>query len=169
MLKLVGASKGQLWATLIGSIFILGVGIVDDIRGMRVRNKFFAQVIAALFLCFCGYSVRSISLPLLGTINLGIIVGTLFTILWIVGLTNALNIIDGLDGLASGIALIAAVALGFIAAFNGLFFVVLLCTVLVGSLTAFLLFNFNPARVFLGDTGSLFLALPWLPFPLPVP
>jgi len=157
LLSTITGMRAQLWAILIGGLCILGVGIMDDTRGMRIRHKFFSEAAVALFLCFCGFSVQSVTLPFLGTIHFGALLGAILTILWIVGLTNALNIIDGLDGLASGIALIAALGLGFIAAINGAVFVVLLCTALAGSLAAFLLFNFHPARIFLGDTGSLFL------------
>jgi len=101
--------------------------------------------------------IQSVTLPFLGTIYLGPVLGFALTLLWIVGITNAFNFIDGLDGLATGVALISTVALGFIAAMNGAVFVALLCTALAGSLIAFLIFNFHPARVFLGDTGSMFL------------
>jgi UDP-GlcNAc:undecaprenyl-phosphate GlcNAc-1-phosphate transferase len=157
LLSTIIGMRAQLWAVLIGGLCILGVGIIDDTRGMRARHKFFSEAAVALFLCFCGFSIQSVNLPFLGTIHFGVVLGAIITILWIVGLTNAMNIIDGLDGLASGIALIAALGLGFIAAINGAVFVVLLCTALAGSLAAFLLFNFHPARIFLGDTGSLFL------------
>lgn len=147
----------QLIAILVGSLCILCLGILDDTRGMRARNKFLAQVAVALMLCFFGFWIKSVSIPMLGTINFHPVFGITVTILWIVGLTNALNLIDGLDGLASGISLIAVVGLGFIAAIHGQVLVALLCTALFGSLAAFLIFNFHPAKIFLGDTGSMFL------------
>jgi UDP-GlcNAc:undecaprenyl-phosphate GlcNAc-1-phosphate transferase len=157
MLQLVAEKHMQLLAILIGGAGSIVVGLVDDTHGMRVRHKFLLEVALALFVCLCGFTIHSVMIPFLGTVALGPVFGAALTILWIVGLMNALNIVDGLDGLAAGIALIAATGLGLIAAINGSVFVALLCAALVGSLAAFLLFNFHPARIFLGDTGSLFL------------
>lgn len=157
LFRQISDKQNELWAITLGSILILSIGVFDDVRGMAVRIKFMLQVLAALVFCSFGYIIHFIVLPGVGTIHLGPILGTFFTLIWIVGITNAINIIDGLDGLASGIALIATFGLGCIAAFNGMIFAVLLCAGLAGSLTAFLLYNFHPARIFLGDTGSLFL------------
>jgi hypothetical protein len=98
-----------------------------------------------------------LNLPILGNIQLGPWAGSLLTILWIVGVINAINLVDGIDGLASGLSLISVFGLGTIAMINGQTYTVLLCLSLAGSLAAFLRFNFSPARIFLGDTGSMFL------------
>jgi UDP-GlcNAc:undecaprenyl-phosphate GlcNAc-1-phosphate transferase len=158
MLARLEKQKTDLIILAIGSSAILGLGLLDDIRGrLRVRYKLLAQLLVALFVCFSGRAIDTITLPALGRIELGLVLGAALTIFWIVGLTNAFNMIDGVDGLAAGVALISSIALAIISAINGATFVVLLCVALAGSLLAFLLFNFHPARIFLGDTGSMFL------------
>ncbi len=149
-------------ALVLGCCIIVVMGIVDDKVGLRAPEKFALQVLAALMICGAGlirhsYIIRGIDLPFLGRIGLSPFIGTLLTIVWIVGLTNAYNLIDGIDGLAAGLALIASVGLAIVSFMNGSMFPALLCTSLAGSLMAFLFFNFHPARIFLGDTGSLFL------------
>jgi len=107
-----------------------------------------------------GIVIERINIPFLGVLELDSLVpglGAIVTLLWIVGIMNAVNLMDGMDGLATGVCLIACLALAFVAAVAGATFVVLLNIALVGSLCAFLRYNWHPARIFLGDTGSLFL------------
>lgn len=149
-------------ALALGCGIIVIMGIIDDKVGLRAPEKFALQILAALMICGAGllrhsYIIRGIDFPFLGRIELGPFIGTMLTIIWIVGLTNAYNLIDGLDGLATGLALIAAIGLAIVSFMNGSMFPALLCTSLSGSLMAFLCFNFHPAKIFLGDTGSLFL------------
>jgi UDP-GlcNAc:undecaprenyl-phosphate GlcNAc-1-phosphate transferase len=135
---------------------ILLVGLVDDIRGLSFYWKFAAQTTAAVFVWLCGFRIEILTHPLGGELELGILSLPL-TVLWIVGITNAVNLIDGLDGLATGIALITALAVGVIAFVRAELGVTAASVALAGSLMGFLRFNFNPARIFLGDSGSMFL------------
>ena len=142
---------------IFGSIGICALGLYDDIHGMRARNKFLFQIIIATLVCLNIPQLQLISIPLLGEINLGSYLGLFFSILWIVGLINALNIIDGVDGLASGVTLIACLGILVLGSIENHFFSLITCTILAGSLIGFLRYNFHPARIFLGDTGSMLL------------
>ncbi|MCK5271336.1 MAG: undecaprenyl/decaprenyl-phosphate alpha-N-acetylglucosaminyl 1-phosphate transferase, partial [Sedimentisphaerales bacterium] len=136
--------------------FMFAIGFIDDLCGVRARYKLIAQLIAAVAMCIIGVRIDSVSVEGLFSIQLGWLAWPI-TILWIAGVTNAVNFIDGLDGLAGGIA---AIVCGVIAAFSiytGQTVMAVLMLALLGSLTGFLLFNFNPAKVFMGDCGSLFL------------
>jgi UDP-GlcNAc:undecaprenyl-phosphate GlcNAc-1-phosphate transferase len=153
----LAAMRENFAALAVGGLGIVALGVVDDVRGLRARYKLLGQVIVALFVCSTGHLISGISIPWIGDVRFGGMASTLITVLWIAGLINAFNLIDGLDGLASGIALIASAALAWMGVVTGNVFVVLLSTLLAGSLAAFLVYNFNPARIFLGDTGSMFL------------
>ena len=139
----------------VGSLMFM-VGLVDDIKGLRVRTKFLAQFAAALIVCAAGIRIESIPITTSLTIHFGWF-SWLFTIVWIVFITNAVNLCDGLDGLAAGISAIACAVIGILAIYNGDIVMAVLMLALLGSLTGFLLFNFEPAKVFMGDSGSLFL------------
>lgn len=136
---------------------ITALGAFDDARGLRARHKFAVQILIALAFCLSGRSIQAVQLPLFGSIHMGPLVGSLVTIVWIVGVINAINLVDGIDGLATGLSLISTLGLAAIAIINGHTFTVLLCLTLAGSLLAFLGYNYNPARIFLGDAGSMFL------------
>jgi UDP-GlcNAc:undecaprenyl-phosphate GlcNAc-1-phosphate transferase len=140
-----------------GGIAVAGLGLLDDTKELRARWKLLGQVTIASFVCLAGYGLNSVAVPFLGTIELGLIAGTVLTMLWIVGLINAFNLIDGIDGLASGIALVGASALVVMNILEGNLFIAFAGAALAGSVLAFLLFNFPPAKMFLGDTGSMFL------------
>ena len=140
-----------------GCVAILILGVFDDKFSLRARTKLAAQVLVAVFLCWAGQTMTALDLPVVGHIELALPWGIAITVLWLVGLTNAFNIIDGVDGLAAGIALIASIGFMVLGGMVDRIFVVLLGAALAGSLVAFLAFNFPPARVFLGDTGSMFL------------
>ena len=147
---------------LLGSVIIVIVGVVDDIVPLKPWQKFSAQVVAALVAVLHGVVIDFISnpLPLEASpylLHLGIFAIPI-TILWIVGITNAVNLIDGLDGLAVGVSTIAsftmlAVAL-FVAADTN---VAIILAALAGACIGFLPYNLNPAKIFMGDTGALFL------------
>ena len=138
----------QLAGILIGATWVSFCGLWDDGRGMRPAVKLVAQVIAGLILLTSGVQV---ALPLPGWVNV------VLTLLWIIGITNAINLLDNMDGLASGVAAVAAGAFLLLAAMNGQVLVGALAAALLGACLGFLLHNFNPARIFMGDTGSLFL------------
>ncbi|MFA5190455.1 MAG: hypothetical protein WC740_07015 [Verrucomicrobiia bacterium] len=141
---------------LTASAIVIGVGILDDLRPLSVGLKFLVQVIAALVAVCHGYKIEQIGLSgdLLWNLGLWSIP---VTVLWIVGITNAFNLIDGLDGLASGVALISTLTLAGIALLNQHIELALISSALAGSVLGFMRYNFRPASIFLGDSGSLFL------------
>lgn len=149
-------AKTQLFAILGGALLLCAVGALDDIRGLRIRYKLGAQVVAAVVAFSCGIRIEAISLPFFGVQSMGVFALPV-TVLWIVGITNAVNLIDGLDGLAAGVGLFAAVTGLVVAMVHGGMLVALSFSALIGTLVGFLFFNFNPARVFMGDSGSYFL------------
>ena len=154
----VVAANGRGLATVIGgALAVHVVGLIDDIRPMRARWKFLAQVVIACGVFFAGLRVTTLSLPFVGTVELGLVVGMLFTVIWFVGITNAFNLIDGLDGLAAGAALFALTTMFVVASLNGLIGAATVTIILAGATVGFLCFNFHPASIFLGDSGSLFL------------
>jgi UDP-GlcNAc:undecaprenyl-phosphate GlcNAc-1-phosphate transferase len=135
---------------------LLVVGLLDDLYRLSYLWKFAAQIAAAVYVWNCGFRIETISHPLGGGFDLQWLALPI-TLLWIVGITNAVNLIDGLDGLAVGIALITTSAVAVIAFVRGELGVTAASVTLAGSLIGFLRFNFSPARIFLGDSGSLFL------------
>lgn len=143
-------------AFVVGALGIVGLGIWDDLRGAKARLKFAVQIVVAVVMWAAGFRIEAVG----GSFGIAVDIGLLslpITILWFVGVINAVNLIDGLDGLAAGIALIAATALFGVAMVNGQVLLALFMAALGGALVGFLFFNFNPARIFLGDSGSLFL------------
>ena len=152
------ATNARGLATVIGGALAVHlVGLVDDVRPMHARWKFLAQVVIALGVYVAGLRVTTLSLPFAGIVNLGSVIGMLFTIAWFVGITNAFNLIDGLDGLAAGAALFALTTMFVVASLNGLVGAATVTIILAGATVGFLCFNFHPASIFLGDSGSLFL------------
>src|SRR5436190_1817696 len=131
-----------------GSAFLFLVGLVDDILSIRPYQKLIGQLIGAGILVSFG-----LKLPLTGFE----IVDIWLTVFWIIGITNAINLLDNMDGLAAGISAIAAVSLALNFFTNGLTNELLLTSALIGSLAGFLVFNFNPASIFMGDCGSMFI------------
>ena len=150
----------QLIGILAGSLLIVVVGIIDDVKQIRASIKLVVQIVAALIVAFCNVRISAISMPVAlvdgGILSLGVF-SIPITVLWIVGATNAVNLIDGLDGLAAGICSIATFSLFFIAILAGEASVAVLAAALAGSCLGFLPYNFNPAKIFMGDTGSTFL------------
>jgi UDP-GlcNAc:undecaprenyl-phosphate GlcNAc-1-phosphate transferase len=131
------------------------VAFLDDLRDFSFVVKLGAQVLAALVAVGTGLYVRDYNLPYFGTLDLGWI-GAVATLVWILFATNAMNFIDGLNGLAGGVALIAACFLAGIAAGQGGWFVYFASLLLAAGLIGFLPFNFPRARIFMGDVGSQF-------------
>jgi UDP-GlcNAc:undecaprenyl-phosphate GlcNAc-1-phosphate transferase len=149
-------STVQFMAILSGALLLCLVGAVDDMRGLRAQHKLAAQVIVAVLAYSSGIRIDAIVLPFIGTFSMGVFALPM-TVLWVVGITNAVNLIDGLDGLAAGVCLFAAVT-GFIVAVNNQSLLIALSlSALMGVLVGFLFYNSNPARVFMGDSGSYFL------------
>lgn len=141
---------------LAGSTLITLVGLIDDYVELKPGAKLLGQLVAAGVLVHFGTRIQFVTNPFGGMLYLGAW-GIPLTILWIVAITNMLNLIDGLDGLAAGIASIAALPLLVIAWQREQFFVAFLTAALIGSTIGFLRYNFNPARVFMGDTGGMLL------------
>lgn len=157
MFAQTSAMKTQFLALGLGAIAITALGVFDDVHGLRARYKLLIQIVIAVAVVSAGPALKILQLPLVGTVHLSPEVGILVGVIWVVGLINAINIIDGVDGLAAGISLIAAFGLLALAALGPFTFMILLSVALAGSLVGFLPFNFNPAKIFLGDTGSMFL------------
>ncbi len=145
-----------LFYIIAGSCIIFLVGLVDDLWPLPAWPKLFAEVITGLILYFGGLSINTLSIPGYGTVDLAGF-GMAITILWVVGLTNAVNLIDGLDGLASGVSGIAAATMVVIGLNYHIESVALISLILCASLSSFWIYNRYPARIFLGDSGSLLI------------
>ncbi|MDG0873545.1 undecaprenyl/decaprenyl-phosphate alpha-N-acetylglucosaminyl 1-phosphate transferase [Paenibacillus thiaminolyticus] len=148
-----------IWALLSGGAIIVLTGALDDRFELSAKVKLVGQIIAACVVVF-GFdlTVDFVNVPFGDQYwNIESWIAIPLTIFWIVGVTNAINLIDGLDGLAAGVSAISIATILVMAVFMGNPMVILLCAVLLGSIVGFLFFNFHPAKIFMGDTGSLFL------------
>ena len=147
-----------MWPPLaLGAAILALIGVVDDVRGLHAHTKLLAQSVAAALVVTAGCVVREATNPITGaSVALGALAVPV-TFVWVIGVTNALNLIDGLDGLAAGVGLIVAGTLCLISLSVGRADIAVLSGTLAGALVGFLYFNFNPATIFLGDSGSLFL------------
>ena len=139
-----------------GGLAIAALGVFDDLWGADARVKFTVQFAVAGLLYAIGFRIDQIANPFGDPIQLGVL-GLPFTLLWIAGVVNAMNLIDGLDGLAGGVALVAVATTFAVAALRGEPLMVLFTAALAGAIVGFLFYNFNPASIFMGDTGSMFL------------
>ena len=143
---------------LIGALILVVLGIIDDIVALKPKTKFAGQIIAALIPALSGVSIHGIVNPFVpGQYSTLGIFSIPFTVIWIVGITNAVNFIDGLDGLACGVSAIATVTMFIIAVLFGETYIALMMAALAGACLGFLPYNMNPAKIFMGDTGSMFL------------
>jgi len=148
----------RLSGAVLGALLVLGLGAWDDRRGLGAGVKFSVQILAALVAVGAGLRIGHVTEPTtLAVFKLPLWLGWLATVLWIVGVTNAMNLIDGLDGLATGVGAIICATLTAIAWQGGNVVGVCLGVGLLGGLLGFLPWNFPPARIFLGDAGSLFV------------
>jgi UDP-GlcNAc:undecaprenyl-phosphate GlcNAc-1-phosphate transferase len=139
----------------VASLLVFGVGLMDDIRKIPPSVKFSFQVMAGVIVAATSYRIDSISWPF-GTVHLGIF-SVPITVLWIVGITNAINLLDGLDGLAAGTSLIVCFTMFGISLHDQNIGIALISLLLAGSILGYLKYNFYPASIFLGDSGSYFL------------
>ncbi|MFC4409581.1 glycosyltransferase family 4 protein [Chungangia koreensis] len=145
------------WAIIVGALIIVATGILDDLFEITAKAKLTGQLAAALIVVFWGgLEIPFINLPFGGELAFGFL-NIPLTILWIVGITNAINLIDGLDGLAAGVSTIALITLSGMAIIKGDTFVIVTASILAASTIGFLFYNFHPAKIFMGDTGALFL------------
>ena len=153
-------ATGKLIGLFLASVVVLITGMIDDVKPLGAKGKLLMQIIAAIILVKSGFEINyftnffgdsefiylhSLALPI--------------SVIWIVGVTNTVNLIDGLDGLAAGISAIAAVTLSYIAILNHRYDAAMITLILAGSSIGFLPYNFNPAKIFMGDAGALFLGL----------
>lgn len=146
----------EMLGLLIGGTVIAVVGIVDDFKNLPAKVKLLGQIIAACILVAFDIRIDFISDPF-GDFYYLEYLAVPATVFWIVGLTNTVNLIDGLDGLAAGVSMIAAATILLVALQQGFVLVAVLTAALAGSAMGFLHYNFNPAKIFMGDTGSMFL------------
>jgi UDP-N-acetylmuramyl pentapeptide phosphotransferase/UDP-N-acetylglucosamine-1-phosphate transferase len=137
-------------------IILFGLGIMDDVRDLSAKYKFLIQIALALLMAISGVRIESFQ-GFLGIYELPMSAQYTFTIIAIVGITNAFNLIDGIDGLAGGLGFMSLTTLGIFLTLNGQTNIALVAFALAGAILAFLYFNFNPAKIFMGDTGSLVL------------
>lgn len=145
---------------LIAGIIVIEIsGVLDDIKPLRARTKLGFQVLAALIVVLSGTKIEILTNPFstshVATLNTWI--SYVITVIWIIGITNALNLIDGLDGLAAGVASISSLSLFFVAVIYNRWDMAILTAALAGGALGFLPYNFNPAKIFMGETGSAFL------------
>ncbi|USK59533.1 glycosyltransferase family 4 protein [Peribacillus asahii] len=142
---------------LIGAILIIIIGIADDMVELRAAPKFLGQIGAALIIVLWGgLEVEFINLPFGEPLQFGVL-SIPITILWIVGIINAINLIDGLDGLAGGVSTIALITIAIMAVIKQDIFVATVALIVIGATVGFLKYNFHPAKIFMGDTGAMFL------------
>lgn len=151
------AYRMQAAAIVVGFLAIFTLGFWDDLKPLSPATKFGFQFLIASCIYFAGFKISNITNPL-GTGMLDVeMIDFPLTLLWIVGITNAFNLIDGLDGLSSGVAAIACISIFMVAAIEGEIFLAVAALTIAGALAGFLRYNFRPARIFLGDSGSLFI------------
>jgi len=149
-------SNEHMFDIVSGAFVIVITGALDDRYDIRPIVKLTGQFIAASFLVSSGLIIEQVTLPFLGKIDLGFI-SVLVTVFWVIGITNAINLIDGLDGLATGVSTIALISILIMAIIDAQIIVVYFSTVLIGANLGFLYHNYYPAKIYMGDTGSNFL------------
>lgn len=150
----------QLWGIILSSTLMYLVGVVDDLRGISAKVKLLGQIVCATILY-----VFSIRISMMGNpfpvgpevFRFPIVISYLATVVWVVGVTNAVNLIDGLDGLAAGVCTIAGLSIAYTAYLHERLTTCAVMSALAGACLGFLIFNFNPAKIFMGDSGSLYL------------
>lgn len=143
---------------VIGGTMIYALGVIDDLTDLPAKVKFAAQILVAIIIYSFNIRIEFVSDFFGGGVsNFGTVICFLTTIIWIVGMTNTVNLIDGLDGLAAGTASIASLCIAYVAYIHGMYLVAGAMLAVAGGALGFLPFNFSPAKIFMGDGGSLFL------------
>lgn len=145
--------------TILASLVIALSGLYDDKKDLSPKLKFLFQILAGVLLVLGGMKIEFVTNPFDSHDALLIlnILSIPVTIFWVCGITNTINLIDGLDGLASGVSMICAISMFFITYRMGRYEVSMVCALVAGACLGFLPFNFNPAKIFMGDTGALYL------------
>lgn len=149
-------------AAMVGGCLIYALGVVDDLKNLGAKTKFLAQTLVAILMYYMGLRIRFVGMIFSQkNYNFGTVMCFIVTVLWIVGITNTINLIDGLDGLAAGVSAISCASIAYVAYIHGsMFGMMSVCTLMMivaGSALGFLKYNFYPAKIFMGDSGSLFL------------
>ena len=150
----------QLWGVVLSATLMYLVGVVDDLKGIRAKVKLFGQIACATILYCFSIRISGMGNPLPWgpeMFRFPVILSFLVTVVWVVGVTNAVNLIDGLDGLAAGVCCIASLSIAYTAHLHDRMTTCSIMSALAGACVGFLMFNFNPAKIFMGDSGSLFL------------
>lgn len=140
----------------VGAVLIILIGILDDKYELSAKTKFIGQLIVAFLILYSGLKIDFVAIPSVGKIYLGMWSYPI-TVFWIVAITNAINLIDGLDGLSAGVSGIGIATVAILALLSGKVLIFTLSMILLGSVIGFLFYNFHPAKIFMGDTGALFL------------
>ncbi len=149
--------SGDIFVAMVPATLVLFLGIYDDLRGTNATVKFVALGLIATLFYIMGGRIEALSIPFLGSVELPGTVALLLTVFWLVAIANAFNLIDGVDGLASGAALFSSLVILGVSIAQARPLTIVVALVLCGALAGFLRYNFNPASIFLGDSGALFV------------
>jgi UDP-GlcNAc:undecaprenyl-phosphate GlcNAc-1-phosphate transferase len=149
--------KSEFLTLAIPATLVLLVGIYDDLRGANAVVKFVSLGLIASLFYGMGGRIDALSIPFVGSVELPVLLSFSITVVWLVGITNAFNLIDGMDGLASGAALFSSLVILGVSVSQERTLMIVVSLVLCGALAGFLRYNFNPASIFLGDSGALFI------------
>ncbi|EIT86930.1 glycosyl transferase family protein [Fictibacillus macauensis ZFHKF-1] len=152
-----GLYEMHLNGIIIGAVIIIALGLIDDRFELSAKVKLVGQIIAAVVVASTGLKMDLLTIPFIDTFHLDPWAAYIATIFWIIAITNAINLIDGLDGLAAGVSVIVTITIAIMAGVNGNMMILTLALIVAASTLGFLLFNFNPAKIFMGDAGSMFL------------
>lgn len=147
----------QMNALMIGGSIVFFSGLLDDMLNLKPKVKLLFQVLAALILIFYGHVQLNVFRLPFGIVIRSEVLISIISFFWIIGITNAINLIDGLDGLSSGVCVIALITIASLAFLDKHYDVMTIALILAGATSGFLLFNFHPASIFMGDCGALFL------------
>ena len=148
----------EMVGVMAGATFLVLVGVADDVISLPAKVKLLGQIVAAAIpVVIFNINIEWVAVPGTGIVYLPEIISLPLTVFWIIGFINTVNLIDGLDGLAAGIATIASIAIALLAFQMGQWVAAAAMVAMTGACLAFLQYNFNPAKIFMGDTGSMFL------------
>ncbi len=153
---MISSGNSQFWYIIGCLVTLFILGIIDDLKDLSASKKFLVQFLTAFLIAYSGIRIGNLY-GLFGFYELPLAIEYILTIFVIVGVTNAFNLIDGIDGLAGGVSFINSTFIGIILLISGNFFYSIVAFALAGSLLAFLWYNFHPAKIFMGDTGSLII------------
>ena len=151
------STVARLPVLLVPAALTLAVGAYDDLRGLKAWQKFAGLIVASIVFYAMGGRIENVTIPFVGSVHIPMMLGLVLTVFWIVGITNAFNLLDGVDGLVTGAAVFSSLVIVFISLTQSRPLLIALSLALSGALAGFLRYNFNPASIFLGDSGALFV------------